>query len=99
MNGDHESRLGVVCAHCGCESTHQRRVDVWFRDEDDSADVRHVVMERGATTMDADGQGNPSARRDGLTITLECELCGKKTALDVWQHKGSTRVELRAIGV
>lgn len=34
--------------------------------------------------------GNPSARRQGLVVTMVCELCGNDTVLTIAQHKGMT---------
>ena len=34
--------------------------------------------------------GNPSSRRNGITITFGCELCGKTSVLGIAQHKGAT---------
>ena len=37
-----------------------------------------------------DGEGNPSARRNGLLIKFECEECQQSFYVGVSQHKGQT---------
>jgi len=100
----------LKCPCCGSEYLHQSTVFVYNRSED--APMTHVteVKQEGrgegfkGVTHKIEPSlhsGNPSGRRQGLTILFECESChaedgGKlRFALDVYQHKGMTYLEWR----
>ena len=41
-------------------------------------------------------QGNPSLRRDGLRVWLNCEGCNYLTTFEIAQHKGETQIKVAA---
>lgn len=88
--------LAVPCAHCGCPNTHQQSAESWFRKED-AAECSHVRASWTGAQVDTKNDGNPSARRQGITIRLTCEWCDGVTALDIVQHKGDTLISTRAV--
>jgi len=86
----------LLCPRCGGESLHHQGVTSYDRSEDAELVIRSVV-EGGSTKIDAvpsDGSGNPSSRRDGLSIKFWCEGCKGVDEdileLTISQHKGST---------
>jgi hypothetical protein len=100
----------LKCPCCGSEYLHQTTVCVYNRSED--APMTHVteVKQEGRTEgfkgvihkiEPSFRSGNPSGRRQGLTIFFECESCHGEDndvlrfALDVYQHKGNTYLEWR----
>ena len=101
---------GVLqCPSCGTEYTHQYDVQVFARDEDDERE-RHTHIwgtcnkyNSGIHTEEIDNDrttfgGNPSPRRDGITIGFLCENCeNNKFFLDIYQHKGQTFMETRDV--
>jgi hypothetical protein len=76
------------CPACNHDYTHHGQVDVFERSEDQAG--LHVRIEDGAAKVDGDLSGNPSARRHGLTVVVECESCGSNSLLGLEQHKGQT---------
>lgn len=81
----------ITCPYCGSDDTHHRGVSVFMRDEDAERGV-HAVCGNMSVSVDRDLTGNPSGRRDGLCIEIECERCLKKSTLKIWQHKGTTHM-------
>ena len=88
----------LECPHCGENYLHQIKVDVFQRSEDEES-VFHVQVgnTRIAKTavVNNNRSGNPSLRRNGLTITFSCETCEETPKLDLAQHKGCTLVTWR----
>jgi hypothetical protein len=82
----------LKCPSCGESNLHHERVEVFYRIEDAPTGSRAVV-DAGKVSMDTDITGNPSERRDGLSIHFRCEHCPAKPIFHVLQHKGSTYVE------
>ena len=83
------------CPHCGKQYLHHYRVDVFECDEDEETGL-HVRVDRDKRLVcDSDLRQNPSARRHGLTVRFQCEICAGYCALEISQHKGNTFVELR----
>jgi len=80
------------CPACGGENLHQERVDSWFREEDAEKGLRTSAMKDGSCFVTSELHGNPSGRRDGLTITFSCETCEDLPVLSIVQHKGLTLV-------
>lgn len=80
----------VVCQHCGYNYLHHRAIDVHERPggEDATTTSRRVYGADGPLTS------NPSGRRDGLVILLECEGCGGETFITLEQHKGQTFMDV-----
>ncbi len=100
---DDERRL--LCPMCGDGFTHHDRVDVFERTEDadeglhvvvDGCD-RRDVPERGHANVSISSclDGNPSCRRQGISVGLYCESCGGKFVLEIAQHKGETLISTR----
>ena len=87
----------LLCPRCGGSHLHQGEVVVYSRDED-AAQVRRTVVTPLVTKVTIDpGRGNPSSRRDGLTISFSCEGCGgdgdgRELLLTIAQHKGETEM-------
>ena len=71
---------------------HHSVVDVFERGEDEPehtkvhVDGNNVIISRGKN-------GNPSIRRDGLSIFFWCETCENHPKLNIYQHKGSTYIQ------
>jgi len=87
----------IYCAHCGGESTHQR-VLLWFRGGEDQERQEVDIIRLGSghkAIKDVTSHHNPSARRDGIMIGIQCESCEEWTALTVVQHKGATLKDVK----
>ncbi len=84
------------CPACGHDYTHHGRVNVYECGED-SPGV-HACVDAGAVTVDTKMDGNPSARRHGLTIAIGCEGCGAESLLGLEQHKGETFLRWLTVG-
>lgn len=95
--GDYEPDWGTLlrCAGCGGDWTHQGRVEVFERHHEDSPHGTHVTVHGARVSVDDRMVGNPSGRRQGLTILLSCENCDAGTEVLVWQHKGQTFLDVR----
>lgn len=85
----------LLCPRCSEEYLHQEKIEVFNRSED--ADTgNHTTIIRDTTTVCHDSLvGNPSARRQGLAIEFFCELCGIRSTLLIYQHKGNTFLKWR----
>jgi hypothetical protein len=51
------------------------------------------VVGAGKASIDTNLAGNPSIRRHGLSVHLQCENCSKVSVLTIAQHKGETFVD------
>tara|TARA_R110000868_G_scaffold125056_1_gene330555 strand:- start:44 stop:499 length:456 start_codon:yes stop_codon:yes gene_type:complete len=97
MLGSHRHTVDIdrdnlfYCSSCESIDTHQKSVDVFFREEDSDTGVATHVDDNG-TTSTSDQTDNPSPRRDGIVITLECEYCPVITKVNIVQHKGGTYI-------
>ena len=88
----------LVCPFCGYVNLHQRIVEVFDRKEDREEGL-HVKTDGQKVSVDRSLVGNPSSRRQGLTIAFECEHCrhdDKHPTLTIVQHKGTTYIEWSA---
>lgn len=85
--------LTVLAPCCEYDYSHQGRVDVFVRGEDEQKG-NHVSIIGDLVNIDRSMEGNPSGRRQGVSISVECEGCGQEHLLCVYQHKGQTIVEL-----
>lgn len=86
----------LVCPSCKHSSLHQKKVFVFWRDQEDSINGKFVSssLEKSVTdTYCAGIHRNPSPRRDGMTIDFDCEICDAEPRLKIYQHKGSTYIE------
>lgn len=92
----------LECPRCRASLLHHGAVKVFDRHED-AASVTMTTVSGGTVSMatvGAVGSGNPSSRRDGLSIRFWCEGCGGDTPDDVIeltiaQHKGATEIGWR----
>jgi hypothetical protein len=91
----------LVRPRCGSESIHHQAATLYDRPEDAEMVVRSTV-ENGSAKIDvvaSESSGNPSSRRDGLSIKFWCEGCKgideDVLELTVSQHKGSTELGWR----
>lgn len=107
VNFDHGSAL--CCPACNEAYLHHWHASVFDRTEDAPLVFRVEVMTQGegpvgrdeikhrtavrAEVVPAEGSGNPSRRRHGITISFWCELCDCHPVLCISQHKGMTLVE------
>jgi hypothetical protein len=90
---DHDPGHGphLLCPKCNSDYLRHERVVVFERGEDDETGLRVIVSERRAA-IDNSLTGNPSSRRDGITIYFSCESCHTNSKLEIAQHKGQTEV-------
>ncbi len=79
----------LVCPSCGFNCLHHDKVEVFECTEDATHGV-HVTVSDGKAVMDTSLEGNPSARRHGLSVHFWCEGCDAKPVLSISQHKGCT---------
>jgi len=82
-----------LCPFCGFEYTHHGKVEVYGRCEDDK-NSNHVTVERYNVKVDRSNEGNPSSRREGISIQFWCEGCHRIHYLKIAQHKGNTIIEV-----
>jgi len=84
----------------GCSGSgaylHHRVVNVYSRQEDNPSQLTSV-FHNGTVNVQNNARGNPSARRDGVSIRFSCELCGGGYALELAQHKGQTEMHWREL--
>ena len=81
----------LKCSHCGGDRLHHSDVSVFIREEDAavglmvyaSPNMTHVAYKESQAA-------NPSARRDGVTISMWCEFCTGWSYYHIVQHKGFT---------
>ena len=83
----------LLCPRCEFNYLHHYQVDVFERNEDAITGL-HVQVADSRAATDTLLRGNPSSRRDGLTVGLWCEGCHAKLLLTIAQHKGVTLIDL-----
>ena len=81
------------CPVCDEPNLHQSTLRVFDRQED--ADFTRITQVSHAEvvvkTVASDDCGNPSSRRQGLSIDFWCEHCNDRPlTLHILQHKGTT---------
>ena len=88
--GDYKKETGlpITCPNCGSQFMHQKKVEVFQRNEDERSGL-HVSVDDKVVT-DTNITDNPSPRRQGLTFHLSCEGCPTISELSIYQHHGST---------
>lgn len=96
-NGDDGDGFELLCPNCGFNYLHHEKVDVFERSEDAESGL-HVSVSGVKAETNTALSGNPSARRDGLTVTFSCEGCDAKPVLTIAQHKGQTFVNFYDAG-
>lgn len=80
----------LSCPHCAGEYLHHEEVIVYNRLQEDS-ERGIAVRTNGINVSQKDTmEGNPSGRRNGVTISFRCETCSSRLLLRVQQHKGQT---------
>ena len=94
----------LACPHCLYSYTHQQKVEVFIRDDDDYQvpGIKTTIDNQITTVSKDDMKTNPSTRRDGIRIYYMCESChafddgfgsGSNPPLYellIYQHKGQT---------
>ena len=83
----------LMCPNCGNVYLHQDKVTVFNRDEDEETEFVAEIQGKKAKAqlLPSSRTKNPSARRQGLTISFYCECCpAKKLQMHISQHKGTT---------
>ena len=93
------SPLSLCCAHCQeGGGLHHDIVNVFTRNEDaNNTIVTTVCASTSVKTMPSVACGNPSSRRDGLTVEFWCEHCEGRSMLYIAQHKGYTEMDMLKI--
>jgi hypothetical protein len=83
-----------ACPNCGDTYLHQGAVHIFTRDLEDASTGTLVMSEGFGATIESKAlmANNPSRRRDGLAIDMDCESCGPVGRLTVYQHKGETLI-------
>ena len=83
-----------LCPKCGETYTHQGAVHIYNRNAEDALVGRYTFCDGNKTIAVQDGlmADNPSRRRNGLSVEMECEVCGPVGRLTVFQHKGQTLI-------
>jgi hypothetical protein len=91
----------LLCPKCNGDYLHHDNIAVFNRREDAEM-VRKTAIEGGlvsVASVENKTSGNPSGRRDGLSIDFWCETCGDAESdevireykrLHILQHKGNT---------
>lgn len=79
----------LLCPHCNGNNMHQHTVGIYNRDEDATKGT-HVEVTKDKVTIDSKLDGNPSLRRQGLSIAFWCEHCDGEYIFNIYQHKGLT---------
>jgi len=83
----------MACLHCGGDYLHQGTVEVFWREQEDSATGLCARITESTVELHTNADtNNPSRRRQGLRIRLKCENCPGVCWLTVSQHKGCTYV-------
>lgn len=89
-----QGEYALLCPSCGGECLHHDRIDVYEPLKEDADAGQHVTVEQHDTHVSADLTGNPSRRRNGVTIRFWCETCQARPVLRLAQHKGTTYVSM-----
>ena len=87
---DGEMRLNCPALSDFCH-LHQGKVTIYNRSEDDPHPVVTTVQDGVSETyIAANNDGNPSPRRQGMTIEFMTEQRKAPIYLNIYQHKGET---------
>ncbi|WP_289145070.1 hypothetical protein [uncultured Sphingobium sp.] len=90
---DAGSMADLLCPRCGADNLHHGET-VFFDRKEDAEEVTRITVD-GADVKVQHGvsnEGNPSLRREGMTIRFSCEQCIGPIWLTFAQHKGSTEI-------
>jgi hypothetical protein len=104
MNIEFGSGGELLCPKCGRHCLHHDRVTVYHRHNghEDAPTTIITKVEGGTVTQSirpSDKAGNPSSRRDGVALRFWCEMCPAIPELTIEQHKGSSYLNWRVVGV
>lgn len=90
-DGNDYAVLACVCGEPN--GLHHDKVVVYNRNEDEP-EAQMTVVEHGRVLVnEASRDTGPSCRRDGLSVSFWCELCGRRgMKLHIIQHKGQTHL-------
>jgi hypothetical protein len=83
----------LLCPCCGDNYLHHGQVCTFTRatqDADSGIAFRIDAGGNGSISRSSQLKGNPSSRRDGITVDFTCENCGNTSTLGIAQHKGQT---------
>jgi hypothetical protein len=83
----------LLCPRCGADNLHHGET-VFFDRREDAEKITRITV-KGADVRvqnSVSNEGNPSMRRDGMTIQFRCEQCEDPVWLTIGQHKGSTEI-------
>ena len=81
----------IRCINCGGDNLHHYSVEVFFRTlEDGNGTYVHADRDGMSVSYDDNMETNPSDRRDGVRMVLDCENCDGYTEINLVQHKGCT---------
>lgn len=87
----HPGHVSLLCPQCGGVCTHQGAVVAFMREAEDSKEgISVLVQPNRELSVKRSMAGNPSSRRNGLSIAFSCETCNRLFCLNVYQHKGTT---------
>lgn len=102
----------IKCPDCGGDNLHQVSVESFDPlVHDNGGNVGHYCRvehpDNGFSEIRSepkwnlfvgtDVSKNPSGRRQGVTISFRCEACPSRTALDIYQSKGTTYWEFKKL--
>jgi hypothetical protein len=84
----------LLCPRCNEAYLHHRTVRVYDRGENEDLTTVTAVNDGlvASHLYPSKGLPNPSARRDGIAINFECEICSGGITLTLAQHKGHTLI-------
>jgi len=85
----------ICCHHCGFDYLSFLQVIVAFREEDCATGIGVVVNKELGFRVSDDIKANPSNRRSGIIIQMQCENCPEITELSLAEHKGLMIVQTR----
>lgn len=83
----------IKCPKCNDSYTHQGKIEIFNRSEDESEGT-HVAVRFHEIKIDKNLEGNPSSRRQGVTINMTCESHEHNFKVNIYQHKGQTLVNV-----
>lgn len=91
----------VYCPSCHNAFVHHFQIDVYERDQDAQEGLHIQVLgvdtlpaRQPSFTTDNSLEGNPSYRRQGITIHFRCERCHSSFVMKLMQHKGCTLLDI-----
>ena len=89
----------LLCPQCDSDYISHRRVTTFWRDSEDAPLGSCIKSSQDEVAITRQQWGNPSARRDGVSIDCRCEVCETLFRLYIAQHKGQTLVQTEIMAV